>query len=206
MSARSTSFAQHRPPTPVDRLGRWLSTAKMRAWLGDTDGVRAADIGCGYDAALAQQLFPSARELLLVDVAVDPTLRRAGTTVLEGHLPAVLDDVADGSVDAVICNNVVEHLTDRAALLQALHRITAPGGRCVINVPSWRGKACLEFAAFRLGVSPPEEMEDHKIYYDPHDLWPHLVEAGFLPSRIKVRRHKLGLNTIALCRKPAGHD
>ena len=25
----------------------------MRAWLGDTDGVRAADIGCGYDAALA---------------------------------------------------------------------------------------------------------------------------------------------------------
>jgi len=34
-------------------------------------------------------------------------------------------------------------------------------------------------------------------------LWPLLVRAGFLPSEIKARRHKGGLNTIARCRKPA---
>ena len=72
----------------------------------------------------------------------------------------------------------------------------------MVNVPSWRGKRFLELAAFRLGVAPKEEMDDHKAYYDPRDLWPLLVGAGFLPSEIKVTRHKGGLNTIARCRKP----
>ena len=202
MSARSTSYGEIRRHTPVDRLGRWLSTSKMRRWLGDTTGVRAADIGCGFDGALALDLFPSARSLLLVDVSIDPGLQHPGVTRLEGHLPAVLQQVPDESLDAVICNNVLEHLSDRTGLLRELHRVTAPGGCCLINVPSWRGKFFLEFAAFRLGVSPREEMEDHKIYYDPRDLWPHLVAAGFLPSQIKTRRHKFGLNTIASCRKP----
>ena len=47
-------------------------------------------------------------------------------------------------------------------------------------------------------------MNDHKRYYDPRDLWPMLVEAGFVPSDIRCRRHKFGLNTFAVCRVPAG--
>ena len=46
-----------------------------------------------------------------------------------------------------------------------------------VNVPSWWGKTALEFSAFRLGLSPAEEMNDHRRYYDPRDLWPKLVEA-----------------------------
>ena len=72
----------------------------------------------------------------------------------------------------------------------------------LVNVPTWRGKRALEFAAFRLGVSPADEMNDHKRYYDPKDLWPLLVEAGFRPSDIRCHRHKLGLNTFAVCRVP----
>ena len=52
----------------------------------------------------------------------------------------------------------------------------------------------------RLGVSPVEEMDDHKAYYNPRDLWPMLVRAGFRPSQIRCRRHKFGLNTYAICR------
>ena len=68
-------------------------------------------------------------------------------------------------------------------------------------MPSWRGKWFLEFAAFRLGLSPAAEMDDHKAYYDPRDLWPLLVEAGFKPSRISCYRHQFGLNTFPVCRR-----
>ena len=47
-------------------------------------------------------------------------------------------------------------------------------------------------------------MNDHKTYYDPRDLWPMLVQAGFRPQDIKVHRHKFGLNTFAACRVPGG--
>ena len=45
-------------------------------------------------------------------------------------------------------------------------------------------------------------MNDHKRYYDPRDLWPMLVAAGWRPSEIRIRRHKFGLNTFAVCRVP----
>lgn len=199
MTSRDTSFAQDRDPSVVDRLGRWLSTVRMRRWLGPTAGRRAADIGCGYDGALGRALFEDAATVLFTDLAVDPALAGPGRTVLEGRLPEVLAPLPDASLDAIICNNVIEHLDDPDATLAHLVRLLAPGGVCVINVPSWRGKVFLELAAFRLGVAPKAEMDDHRTYYDPRDLWPMLVRAGFLPSNLRVRRHKGGLNTIARC-------
>ena len=43
-------------------------------------------------------------------------------------------------------------------------------------------------------------MNDHKIYYDPRDLWPLLVRAGFIPQAIRMGTHKFGLNTYAIGR------
>jgi SAM-dependent methyltransferase len=200
VTERTTSFAQQRAPSSVDRLGRWLSTVRLRRYLGDVRGRRAADIGCGHDAALGVALFDDAASLLLVDLAIDEALAVPGRTIRCGRLPEVLDDIDDASLDAIICNNVLEHLDDPLATMIQLRRVLAPGGVCVVNVPSWWGKRFLEFAAFRLSVAPADEMDDHKTYYDPRDLWPLLVKAGFRPSDIKVTRHKLGLNTIARCR------
>jgi hypothetical protein len=39
------------------------------------------------------------------------------------------------------------------------------------------------------------------MYYDPRELWPCLVRAGFRPRDIRCHRHKLGLNTFAVCAK-----
>jgi SAM-dependent methyltransferase len=198
---RSASFGEHETPSVVDRLGRWLSTSKMRKFLGREVHHRAADIGCGFDGALGRHLFARSQSLLLVDIHVDPALQADNVEILEGVLPDVLDDVGDDRFDAVICNNVLEHLSEPLATARHLYRITAPGGMCLVNVPSWRGKFFLELAAFRLRLAPADEMNDHKTYYDPRDLWPLLVSAGFRPSDIRVRKHKGGLNTIAACRK-----
>lgn len=88
-------------------------------------------------------------------------------------------------------------------MLAECRRLLAPGGVLLVNVPSWRGKRWLEFSAFRLGLSPADEMDDHKRYFDPRDLWPLLRAAEFLPSEIRCTRYKWGLNTFATCRVAA---
>jgi predicted SAM-dependent methyltransferase len=116
-------------------------------------------------------------------------------------LPSSLRGIPDTSLDVALCISALEHLAEPAAMLREMFRVLKPGGTALVNVPSWRGKAYLEFSAFRLGWSPAAEMDDHKTYYDVRDLWPMLVAAGFRPSRIRCFPHKFGLNTFAACQK-----
>ncbi len=44
-------------------------------------------------------------------------------------------DLPDESFDAVICSHVLEHITDDAAAMRELRRVTAPGGWCLVMVP-----------------------------------------------------------------------
>jgi len=122
--------------------------------------------------------------------------------VIEGPLPGTLTQLQDESQDVVLCTSVLEHLWEPQRALDEMKRLLRPGGVCLVNVPSWLGKRALELSAFRLGLSPAEEMNDHKAYYDPRDLWPMLVKAGFRPQDLRVARHKFGLNTFAVCRVP----
>ena len=106
------AFAQHREPTPIDRLGRWLSTVRIRRYLGDVDGRRAADVGCGYDAALGAGCSRAARpSCSSTSPSIQPLLP-AVARCCGGDLPDVLADVGDGQIDVIICNNVLEHLDD----------------------------------------------------------------------------------------------
>jgi 2-polyprenyl-3-methyl-5-hydroxy-6-metoxy-1,4-benzoquinol methylase len=199
---RSSAYGQHRPQTPVDRFGVWLGARAARR-SADFRGARFADFGCGFQATLARSQLEVARSALLVDLALADDLKRhPKVTAIEGPLQDVVGDVESSSLDIVLCLSVVEHLSEPEEALRHFHRILAPGGVAILNVPSWLGKPFLEFAAFRLGVSPAEEMDDHKAYYDPRDLWPMLVRAGFKPSLIRCHRHKFGLNTAAVCRVP----
>jgi 2-polyprenyl-3-methyl-5-hydroxy-6-metoxy-1,4-benzoquinol methylase len=199
-TSRSGSYGQHRAPTPVDRFGVWLSGRAVRQH-SQLRGKRIADLGCGYDAAFVRSVLDQVSSALLVDLALAPDLKEHPKVhALEGSLPDVLPELEGGAHDVVLCLSVLEHLWEPDDALRDIHRLLAPGGVALINVPSWRGKRFLEFAAFRLGVSPAEEMDDHKRYYDPRDLWPMLVRAGFRPSGISCRRHKFGLNTFAACK------
>lgn len=199
---RKRAFAQDRDLNSVDRFGIWLSSRRIRRNVSRFTGKRVADLGCGYRALFARSLLDDVEQLLLVDVALDPALSsHPKVTAIEGLLPGALAAVADGTQDVVVCNSVLEHLWQPQAMLDEVFRILAPCGILLLNVPSWRGKFYLEFSAFRLGTSPAEEMDDHKMYYDPRDLWPRLVRAGFRPQDIRCHRHKFGLNTFAACRK-----
>jgi SAM-dependent methyltransferase len=200
---RSSAYGQRRPQTAVDRFGVWLGALAVRR-AARFDGARFADLGCGYNATFARTQLDRAESALLVDVALADDLKHDPRVhAIEGSLDEVLPTLDPGKLDVVLCLSVLEHLRDPESALRQIHRILAPGGVTILNVPSWLGKPFLEFAAFRLGVSPAEEMDDHKAYYDPRDLWPMLVRAGFRPSMIRCHRHKFGLNTSAVCRRPS---
>lgn len=201
---RKRAFGQDYTPTAIDRFGVHLSARRMRATAGGFAGRRVVDVGCGYHAAFARTLLDEAAAVVLLDVALHPDLKRhPKVRAVEGYLPDALAELDDESCDVVMCNSVVEHLWEPDRTLAELRRIAAPGGVVLVNVPSWRGKRFLELSAYRLHLSPPEEMDDHKTYYDPRDLWPLLVRAGFSPRHIRCFTHKFGLNTFAVCHKPA---
>ncbi len=197
---RTQSFAQGYDPSLTDRLGVWLSARQIRRWVPSFAGKRVADIGCGFQASFARSILDQAASVTLVDVSLADDLKRhPKVRALEGALPQTLAPLPGGSLDVAMAISVIEHVWDPVGTLKEIHRLLAPDGVCLINVPSWRGKRYLELSAFKLGFSPKSEMEDHKMYYDVRDLWPLLVQAGFLPSRIQCFTHKLGLNTFAAC-------
>ena len=204
VTERSGAYGQHRRLTPVDRFGIWLSGRALRKHVPSFTGKAIGDFGCGYDARFVRSVLDEVGHATLVDVALAPDLKTdRRVTAIEGTLPDAVRAVEDDSLDVVLCISVLEHLWDPVSLLRELRRVAAPGAVCLVNVPSWRGKRFLEFSAFRLGLSPAEEIRDHKTYYDPGDLRPLLVEAGFQPADIECYKHKFGLNTFAACRMPS---
>ena len=199
---RKKAFGQDYLSTPVDRFGQWLSVRRIRRAVHGFEGKAIGDIGCGYNADLVRSVLPEVTSATLVDLAIAPDLKqRRNVTAIEGKLPDALERVPAESLDAVICNNVLEHLWEPQRALRYMRRALRRNGLAFVNVPSWRGRFFLETAAFRLHVVPAEEMDDHKRYYSPNELWTLLVESGFRPMEIvKCRTHKFGLNTFAECR------
>ena len=202
-TTRTKSFGEGYKPTPVDRFGIWLSRRRILRYLPKCSGSRVADFGCGYDAPLVRSLLDRVEHAVVVDVSISPEVRSsAKITAVEGSIPQACATLPSGELDVIFCISVLEHLWRPVEALGEFRRLLAPGGICLINVPSWRGKTFLEYSAFQLRLSPMEEMNDHKCYYDVKDLWPLLVQAGFRPSDIECFSHKFGLNTFAICRVP----
>jgi SAM-dependent methyltransferase len=203
--ARDTAFGQEGRITAVDRAGVWLSGHQIRRTVGGIDGKDVGDFGCGFQATYMRTVLGKVGSATLVDLQLADDLKsRPNVTAIEGQLPGVLADRPDRSLDVILCMSVLEHLWEPGQALSQFRRLLRPGGVCAVNVPSWAGKRALEFSAFRLGLSPATEMDDHKRYYDPRDLWPLLVAAGFMPHGIRCFKHKFGLNTFAVCKVDPG--
>ena len=167
-------------------------------------GLHVGDFGCGYNADFLRPHLDEIAHATLADVSLADDLKaRSNITAIEGVLPDSLAAVPDESLDFVLCNNILEHLTDPLGALVHCRRVVKPSGVCFFNVPCWRGKYFLELVAFRLHWAAAAEIDDHKQYFEPRDLWRLLVQAGFRPRGITCGRHKFGMNTFAVCRPAA---
>ena len=202
MSGRNSESYGQNGVSWVDRFGVWLSQRAIRRRLPAGNDLRIIELGCGYRATQLMALRDRMKEGTGVDFSIAPELRSvAGMVFHEGPIEATLPKIATGAYDVVLLISVLEHLRDPLAALEEAQRRLRPGGVLLINVPTWRGKFFLEFSAFRLGLSPKVEMDDHKMYYDKRDLWPLLVRAGFRPSALRLDYHKFGLNLFSVATK-----
>jgi SAM-dependent methyltransferase len=199
---RSEAYGQ-RGLSVVDRFGTWLSNRPVDAVVRRYTVPRVLDLGCGYDARMLRRMAGRIGSGVGVDVRVSDAAKvTPALTFQETTIEATIGTWGPAEFDVVLLVSVLEHLWEPQAVLAGCHRLLRPGGSLVVNVPNWLGKRALEFSAFRLGLSPAAEMDDHKMYYGKRDLWPLLVRAGFRPSRVRMRYHKFGLNLFAV----AGRD
>ena len=198
MSSRKDESFGARGTSIVDRFGVWLSQRAIRKSVRGRNGLEVLDLGCGYRASQLTAIESRLQRGVGVDFHISPDLK--AHQCMEFHeceIESVFPRLKKESFDLVLMISVLEHLANPALVLREVFSTLKPGGILLVNVPTWRGKFFLEFSAFRLGLSPKIEMDDHKMYYSKRDLWPLLVQAGFKPSQIHLSYHKFGLNLFA---------
>ena len=201
MSQRANQSYGQRGLTVVDRLGVWLSQRAIRQHLAAGTALEVLELGCGYRATQLIALEPKLKRGIGIDFQIAPELDALEKfTFHRGTIEEILPKLQSESVDVVLLISVLEHLTDPQFVLQSARRLLRPSGLLLVNVPTWIGKWFLELSAFRLGLSPRIEIDDHKMYYAKRDLWPMLVRCGFRPSQIQLSYHKFGLNLFAVVR------
>ena len=202
MNGRShESYGEH-GSSWVDKFGVWLSGRALRRAIEPNHQLKVLDLGCGYHAKNLISLAPILAEGVGIDFRVHARLKKnSHIRFIEGSIETSLALVSVEKFDVILMISVLEHLWEPREILRKIWAGMRPGSQLLLNVPTWRGKRFLEFSAFRLGLSPKTEMDDHKMYYDLKDLWPVLVAAGFLPSLIRIKSHKFGLNLFAEIRR-----
>ena len=116
-----------------DRIADWF-----RPYIANEGTI--VDAGCAYGFML--QRFAKTHTLVGYD-ASDHAIAEAKVRVPEGRFETTFfgkDTLTcdDNSVDAVICNDVVEHLNqqDIDAMMDDMYRVLKPGGRFCITTPN----------------------------------------------------------------------
>ena len=123
-------------PAPFYRRLAGELAADLEERHGPLAGQRILDLGCGpgwYAEAL------EARGAVVVAVDMDDEeLATSGARPLR---PVLSDGgrlaLPDGSVDAVVCSNLLEHAPDTRAILVEIGRVLRPGGWAYVSWTNW---------------------------------------------------------------------
>lgn len=146
-------------------------------------GQLLLDAGCGEGRHCFGALERGAR---VVGLDLDLASLRGGAGALrfrgreKGALAAMLQGdafrlpFADATFDRVICAEVMEHVHDYPAAARELARVTKPGGRVAVTIPT----ATSEQLYLRLGDDYFESPGGHIRIFRPRELARALARAG----------------------------
>jgi ubiquinone/menaquinone biosynthesis C-methylase UbiE len=106
------------------------------ALLGDVNGLRVLDAGCG-PGLYAEALVGRGADVVAFDQSprmVELSRERVPTVDSRVHdFADPLDWLPDASVDLVLCALALDHVDDRVAALRELRRVLRPGGALVVS-------------------------------------------------------------------------
>ena len=104
--------------------------------LGDVDGLRILDVGCGPGLYASELVARGASVLGLDQSPRMVALAQARVPVGAGFLVHDLShplELEDSSFDKAVMALVIHHLDDRVAVLREINRVLRPGGRLVVS-------------------------------------------------------------------------
>lgn len=129
--------------------------------------IRVLELGCG-DGATLHWLKQSghADETWGIELREDMALRAAGKVdkIWHGDAMIRMDEVPAGSVQGILCLDVLEHLLDPWAMVDALSEKLVPGGWIIASIPNLRRLPVL----WNLGVRGRFEYTDSGIMDRTH--------------------------------------
>lgn len=122
-----------RPRSPLTFYARWKAGVDLVPRFV-RDG-RLLEIGCASGARLAELRRLGWHDLHGVELvpAAAARARAQGFDVRTGRIEPTLDELEDGSFDAVIMSMVLEHLQDPFAVIAQIRRKLRPGGELLLS-------------------------------------------------------------------------
>ena len=156
-------------------------------------GKRVVDLGCGSGEIL-DDLIDQFGERMGLDVSKKrlEKYNKRDWLFIEADLNSRFP-LRDGVADAVIANQVIEHIVDPLHFASEIHRILRKGGRCVFTTPNIRyfKHVChLMFSGYGPRTAGGNKLDGnwddgHLHYFTHRDLKELFSHAGF--TRVRSR-------------------
>jgi SAM-dependent methyltransferase len=162
----TTRYDQFELHTGGRLVGAFITAlpAAVRAAFGDPVRVigqlalerdaRILDVGCGGGALLDRLARAGFNNLLGVDplLAADCETPR-GVPLMKRHLNEVI-----GEFDLIMFNHSLEHVPDPVATLKEAYERLAPGGACLVRLPTTSSEAWTTYRADWLQIDAPRHI------------------------------------------------
>jgi 2-polyprenyl-3-methyl-5-hydroxy-6-metoxy-1,4-benzoquinol methylase len=155
------------------------------------------DVGCGVNATFLHNISHKLSRGFGFDkkgIIFSKENLSVDNVDIESQLP-----LPDASVNCVTLLAVLEHLNDSPRVINECYRIIKPDGVIIITTPAPISKPFLEFLSYKLCIVSPEEIRDHKHYYNKNELRALLTQVGF--NGIFVKSFEFGMNNLAIGHK-----
>ncbi len=136
-------------PSYVWRSGQSRRLGLIRRYV-KLQGARVLDVGCGL-GLYVKELQANGADAWGTDIDAEKVAEASLTQPQISQAPAEALPFADGTFDAILLNEVLEHVDDDRRAVAEAWRTLKPGGRMVIFAPNrlyafethgvfWRGK------------------------------------------------------------------
>ena len=113
---------------------------EMLAYIPE-NALRFLELGCG-SGGFGALLRESRHDAHVIGVEIHPPsaqeARQRLNSVIEQPVETALESIPAGSIDCVICNDVLEHLLDPWSVLLQIKRVLQPHGSVVSSIPNVR--------------------------------------------------------------------
>jgi 2-polyprenyl-6-hydroxyphenyl methylase/3-demethylubiquinone-9 3-methyltransferase len=160
----------------VDR--HWQCDERNRRPL---DGKTALDVGCGA-GLLTEPLARLGARVTGIDASpevIAVAQRHAAAGALDIHYVAGDVHLLEGRFDLITSLEVVEHVADPAAFIEALGKRLAPGGLLILSPPNATGRAKLLMITLGEGLGRiPKGTHDFDKFLAPDRIKQLLADAG----------------------------